>query len=81
MGVYGSITSTNPFCCTKGSLYWNKVLQGTIGEKEMFEEPLTEWFSWEPKKVLFSSGKKPGPTRGPQETFKGKYLKLVQTGP
>ncbi len=45
------LTSEEPFCFTKGSLWWKKVLQIKGKEQMFFKEPLTEWFFMEPKKV------------------------------
>ncbi len=44
------LTSEEPFCVTKGSLWWKKVLQIKGKEQMFFKEPLTEWFFMEPKK-------------------------------
>ncbi len=45
------LTSEEPFCFTKGSLWRKKVLQIIKGIKEMV--PLTEWFFVECKSVTF----------------------------
>ncbi len=48
------LTSEEPFCFTKGSLWWK---EGSSDYKKLrkrwfFKEPLTEWFFVEPKMVL-----------------------------
>ncbi len=45
------LTSEEPFCFTKGSL-WRLSDYIKVRKRWLFEEPLTEWFFVEPKIVL-----------------------------
>ncbi len=47
------LTSEEPFCFTKGSLWWKGSSDyKTVRKRWFFKEPLTEWFFVEPKMVI-----------------------------
>ncbi len=48
------LTSEEPFCFTKGSLWWKEGSSDykKVSKRWFFKEPLTEWFFMEPKMVL-----------------------------